>query len=158
MRQGDRCLERRDRGGEGLAGRKGASGREHRSGNIGTGASVRKYRNGKQAKTLGGVFACFPFARSGWADSRNPDWDDLPDKAGCLNNLYIRGGYRHPGLGSKLFGMAMDWLDGFRGAEVVFIFVSNGNEAALKFYLSRGFAFSHDVFGGFIQATYRRRT
>ncbi|MBO7746823.1 GNAT family N-acetyltransferase [Paenibacillus sp. MWE-103] len=87
-----------------------------------------------------------------------PDWDDLPDKAGCLNNLYIRDGYRHLGLGSKLFGMAMDWLDGFRDADVVFIFVSNGNEAALNFYLSRGFAFSHDVFGGFIQATYRRRT
>ncbi|MFC4810185.1 GNAT family N-acetyltransferase [Paenibacillus sp. GCM10023250] len=98
-----------------------------------------------------------PRAEQGATQGLYPDWADLPDKVGCLNNLYIRDGYRHLGLGSKLFGMAMDWLDGFRDVDVVFIFVSNGNEAALNFYLSRGFAFSHDVFGGFIQATYRRR-
>ncbi|NBD25178.1 GNAT family N-acetyltransferase [Paenibacillus glycinis] len=86
-----------------------------------------------------------------------PDWDDLPDKVGCLNNLYLRDGYRHLGLGSKLFGMAMEWLDSFSDVDVIFIFVSNGNEAALDFYLGRGFAFSHDVFGGFIKTTYKRR-
>ncbi|MBL0388258.1 GNAT family N-acetyltransferase [Tumebacillus sp. ITR2] len=84
-----------------------------------------------------------------------PDWDHLPDKIGCLNNLYIRDGYRDMKLGSKLFTLSMEWLESFPDVEVVFIFVSNGNEAALNFYLSRGFTYSHDVFGGFIKAVYK---
>lgn len=85
-----------------------------------------------------------------------PDWADLPNKVGLLNNLYLRDEYRAWGLGSKLFEMAMDWLESFDDVDVIFVFVSNGNEAALKFYLSRGFTYSHEVFDGFITAVYKR--
>jgi ribosomal protein S18 acetylase RimI-like enzyme len=94
------------------------------------------------------------------ADSENslgfyPDWEHLPEKVGCLNNLYIRDHYRDMRLGSKLFEMSMEWLESFADVDLVFIYVSNGNEKALDFYLSRGFTFSHDVFGGFIKAVYK---
>jgi ribosomal protein S18 acetylase RimI-like enzyme len=84
-----------------------------------------------------------------------PAWDNLPNKIGCLNNLYLRDEYRNMRLGSRLFEMAMEWLESFPDVDLVFIYVSNGNDAALNFYLSRGFTFSHDVFGGFIKATYK---
>ncbi|MBO9596989.1 MAG: GNAT family N-acetyltransferase [Cohnella sp.] len=84
-----------------------------------------------------------------------PDWPDLPNKVGCLNNLYVRDGYRGLGLGSKLFDRAMDWLENFPNVDLVFIYISNGNDEALNFYLSRGFTYSHDVFGGFIKAVYK---
>ena len=35
---------------------------------------------------------------------------------------------------------------------MVFVYISNGNDDALKFYLQQGFAFGHHVFGSFIQA------
>jgi ribosomal protein S18 acetylase RimI-like enzyme len=84
-----------------------------------------------------------------------PEWDNLPNKIGCLNNLYLRDQYRDRGLGSKLFEMSMEWLESFLDVDLVFIYISNGNEAAINFYLSRGFTFSHDVFGGFIKAVYK---
>lgn len=84
-----------------------------------------------------------------------PDWVHLPKKIGCLNNLYLRDEYRDMGHGSRLFEMSMEWLESFPEVDLVFIYVSNGNDAALKFYLSRGFTFSHDVFGGFIKAVYK---
>ncbi|WP_308636894.1 GNAT family N-acetyltransferase [Paenibacillus silvisoli] len=87
-----------------------------------------------------------------------PDWDELPAKVGCLNNLYLRDGYRDKGLGSRLFNLSMDWLESFPDVDLIFIYVSNGNEDALQFYLTRGFAFSHDVFGGFIKALYRYKS
>ncbi|RKP51557.1 GNAT family N-acetyltransferase [Cohnella endophytica] len=98
-----------------------------------------------------------------WAPSKDPetskgfypDWDALPDKIGCLNNLYLRDEYRAMGLGSKLFALSMEWLESFPDADLVFIYVSNGNDEAYDFYLSRGFTFSHDVFGGFIKALYK---
>ncbi|MDR3264958.1 MAG: GNAT family N-acetyltransferase [Synergistaceae bacterium] len=84
-----------------------------------------------------------------------PDWDSLPPKVGCLSNIYFRDGYRGMGLGSKLFGMVMDWFGSFPDISLVFIYVSNGNDAAFDFYLKQGFIFSHDVYGGFIKAVYR---
>ncbi len=84
-----------------------------------------------------------------------PEWENFPNKIGCLNNLYLRDQYRAMGLGSKLFDMSMEWLESFQDVDVVFIYISNGNDAALDFYLSRGFTFSHDVFGGFIKAVYK---
>lgn len=86
-----------------------------------------------------------------------PNWDELPAVMGCVSNLYVREAYKGMGLGSKLFSMAMEWLESFEEAELVMIYISNGNDAALEFYLSRGFTFSHDVFGGFIKAVYKRR-
>ncbi|KIL35028.1 GCN5 family acetyltransferase [Cohnella kolymensis] len=84
-----------------------------------------------------------------------PEWVNLPNKIGCLNNLYVRDQYRDMGLGSKLLEMSMEWLESFPDVDLIFIYVSNGNDAALNFYLSRGFTFSHDVFGGFIKAIYK---
>ncbi|MFC5452885.1 GNAT family N-acetyltransferase [Paenibacillus aestuarii] len=84
-----------------------------------------------------------------------PDWDHLPARMGCLNNLYIRDGYRDLGLGSQLFSMSMGWLESLPDVDLIMIYVSNGNDAASNFYLSRGFTFSHDVFDGFIQAFYK---
>ena len=84
-----------------------------------------------------------------------PDWEQLPEKYGCLNNLYLRDGYRSMGLGSKLFSMSMEWLESFEDVDLIMIYVSNGNDDALNFYLSRGFTYSHDVFGGFIKAVYK---
>ena len=49
----------------------------------------------------------------------------------------------------------MDWLESFADVNLTFIYISNGNDEALNFYLSRGFTYSHDVFGGFIKAVYK---
>ena len=84
-----------------------------------------------------------------------PEWVALPRKIGCLNNLYLLEQYQGMGIGSKLFDMAMEWLESISDVELVFIYVSNGNDEALDFYLKRGFDFSHDVFGGFIKAVYK---
>lgn len=84
-----------------------------------------------------------------------PDWVKLPQKIGCLNNLYLRDQYRHLGLGVKLFEMSMEWLAGLIDVNLIFVYISNGNDAALNFYLKHGFTFSHDVFGGFIKAAYK---
>lgn len=86
-----------------------------------------------------------------------PEWDNLPKKIGCLSNLYFRDEYRGLGLGSKMFEMSMEWLESFPDIDLIFIYVSNGNDAALKFYLSRGFTFSHEVWGGFIKAVYKSK-
>lgn len=84
-----------------------------------------------------------------------PDWDTLPEKAGCLSNLYFRDKYRGMGLGTKLFDMAMEWLESFSDVDITFVYVSNGNQAALDFYLNHGFTYSHEVFGGFIKTLYK---
>lgn len=84
-----------------------------------------------------------------------PEWVTLPQKTGCLSNLYLRNEYRSSGLGLKLFNTAMEWLESFPDVNLTFVYISNGNDAALKFYLEHGFTFSHDVFGGFITAACR---
>lgn len=86
-----------------------------------------------------------------------PSWDNFPSKIGCLNNLYLSEGYRDRGLGSQLFKMAIQWLESFADVSVTFVYISNGNDAALNFYLNHGFTFSHSVFGGFINAVYKRK-
>lgn len=101
-----------------------------------------------------------------WAPSKDPsvskgfypEWLETPCTVGILSNLYVREGYRAHRLGSRLFERAMAWLDGVPDADPIFIYVSNGNDAALRFYLSRGFAYSHEVFGGFIHAVYKKRS
>ena len=87
-----------------------------------------------------------------------PDWLETPQKVGCLNNLYLRDQYRGTQLGSKLFEISRQWLMGFPDCDLAFVYISNGNEAALNFYLNHGFTFSHNVFGGFIKAAYLRKT
>ena len=53
----------------------------------------------------------------------------------------------------------MDWLQQFIGnnkhstsisEDAIVIFVSNGNNEALKFYTKKGFKLSHQILGGFI--------
>jgi len=46
--------------------------------------------------------------------------------------------------------MSMDWLRGFDSIDDIFIFVSNGNDNALKFYLDKGFNVSHKILDGFM--------
>lgn len=80
-----------------------------------------------------------------------PDW--APVRCGCLNHLYLRECCRGTGLGAKLFDMSMEWMREYP-VDCVFVYISNGNEAALDFYLKHGFTYSHDVLGGFIKAAY----
>ncbi len=86
-----------------------------------------------------------------------PDWEELPGKVGCLNHLYFRPEYRGLGFGSKLLEVALEWLEGFDDVPMTFVYVSNGNDYALDFYLKHGFTYSHDVFGGFIKAAFKRK-
>ncbi|RFU70378.1 GNAT family N-acetyltransferase [Peribacillus saganii] len=69
---------------------------------------------------------------------------------GCLSQFYIKEEYRQYGIGSKLFSMSREWLETFDDIEDYFIFVSNGNNSALEFYIRKGFTVSHDILGGFI--------
>ena len=83
-----------------------------------------------------------------------PDWAKLPQKIGCLSNLFVSEGYKGLGLGSKLFNMSMEWIDGFKDCELTFVYISNGNDRAYDFYIHKGFTYSHKVFGGFVKAAY----
>jgi GNAT superfamily N-acetyltransferase len=79
------------------------------------------------------------------------DFDSVKtDDVGCLSQFYIKEGYRCRGIGSALFDRSMSWLRQHEHIKDIFIFVSNGNENALNFYLSKGFKFSHDILNGFI--------
>ncbi|WP_432666675.1 GNAT family N-acetyltransferase [Wukongibacter baidiensis] len=72
------------------------------------------------------------------------------DEVGCLSQFYIKEGYRNIGIGSALFEKSMDWLNSFESISDLFIFVSNGNDNALKFYQGKGFKISHQILDGFI--------
>jgi GNAT superfamily N-acetyltransferase len=72
------------------------------------------------------------------------------ENVGCLSQFYIKEGYRQYGIGSKLFNMSMEWLKTFDDIDDYFVFVSNGNEAALQFYQHKGFIVSHEILDGFI--------
>lgn len=79
------------------------------------------------------------------------DFDSVKhDEVGCLSQFYIKDGYRNVGIGSVLFDKSMDWLNSFTSICDVFIFVSNGNDHALKFYQGKGFNISHQILDGFI--------
>ncbi len=83
-----------------------------------------------------------------------PNWVKLPQKIGCLSNLYLREPYKGLGLGGKLTDIAMKWLASFSDCTLSFVFISNGNDKALEFYKQKGFVYSHEVFNGFIKAAY----
>lgn len=79
------------------------------------------------------------------------DFDSVKtDNVGCLSQFFIKEGYRNTGVGSVLFEKSMDWLSTFKPISDLFIFVSNGNDSALKFYLGKGFKISHQILDGFI--------
>ncbi|MGE5632261.1 MAG: GNAT family N-acetyltransferase [Caulobacteraceae bacterium] len=79
------------------------------------------------------------------------DFDSVKsDDVGCLSQFFIKEGYRNIGVGTVLFEKSMEWLNSFRSINNLFIFVSNGNDNALKFYLGKGFKISHQILNGFI--------
>lgn len=79
------------------------------------------------------------------------DFDSVKNEdVGSLSQFYIKPGYRNRGIGSALFNMSMNWLGTFDSIEDIFIFVSNGNDNALEFYLDKGFNVSHHILDGFI--------
>lgn len=72
------------------------------------------------------------------------------DDVGCLSQFYIKEAYRNYGIGSVLFDKSIEWLRSFSTIQDLFIFVSNGNDDALKFYTRKGFIISHQILDGFI--------
>lgn len=72
------------------------------------------------------------------------------DDVGCLSQFYIKEDYRNTGIGTVLFDRSMDWLSSFKTISDLFIFVSNGNDNALKFYQGKCFKVSHQILNGFI--------
>jgi GNAT superfamily N-acetyltransferase len=79
------------------------------------------------------------------------DFDSVKgDDVGCLSQFYIKEDYRNTGIGSVLFERSKDWLNSFESIQDLFIFVSNGNDNALKFYQHKGFIISHEILDGFI--------
>lgn len=72
------------------------------------------------------------------------------DDVGCLSQFFIKESYRSTGIGSVLFDSSMEWLSSFDSISDLFIFVSNGNDSAMKFYLGKGFKVSHQILDGFI--------
>lgn len=72
------------------------------------------------------------------------------EEVGCLSQFYIKEGYRKMGIGSVLFEESMNWLNSFQSISDLFIFVSNGNDNALKFYQGKGFKICHEILDGFI--------
>jgi GNAT superfamily N-acetyltransferase len=72
------------------------------------------------------------------------------EDVGCLSQFFIREDYRNQGIGGVLFDKSMEWLGSFDQIDDLFIFVSNGNDGALKFYRDKGFKVSHQILDGFI--------
>jgi GNAT superfamily N-acetyltransferase len=85
-----------------------------------------------------------------------PDWLPMPQKIGCLNNLYILPEYRGRHIASTLCNRAMDWMRGVPGLQSAFVYISNGNDSVVSLYKSFGFRYSHGVFGGFITAYWQQ--
>lgn len=84
-----------------------------------------------------------------------PEWDNLPEKIGHLNNLYVQKKYQNMSLGKKLFNLSMKWLESFEDINLILVHVSNGNKTAYDFYIKNGFEFSHDILGGFIKCLFK---
>lgn len=72
------------------------------------------------------------------------------DEVGCLSQFYIKEGYRNIGIGTVLFDESINWLNSYKLINHLFVFVSNGNDNALKFYQCKGFKISHQILDGFI--------
>lgn len=91
---------------------------------------------------------------SGFATLAPVDFFDFSsvkgEDVGCLSQFFIKEGYRDQGIGSELFDKSMEWLGSFGSIEDIFIFVSNGNDSALKFYMDKDFRISHRILDGFI--------
>lgn len=102
------------------------------------------YSNISAKKTYSGGFATLEPVD--FFDFNSVEGDDV----GCLSQFYIKEAYRNTGIGSILFEKSMEWLNSYNEIDDIFIFVSNGNDNALKFYEDKGFKISHEILGGFI--------
>lgn len=99
-------------------------------------------------------------ARPDWAKSISgvneagfyPESLPMPQKIGCLNNLYVLPEYRGMHIAYTLCAKAMDWFREPADVQTAFVYVSNGNGSVISLYRNLGFRYSHDVFGGFILA------
>ena len=79
------------------------------------------------------------------------DFDSVKgNDVGCLSQFYIKEAYRNTGIGTMLFEKSLDWLNSFKQINDIFIFVSNGNDDALRFYQGKCFKISHQILNGFI--------
>lgn len=83
-----------------------------------------------------------------------PNHIDYEQEVGCLNQLYLKENYRHLGIGNELLKQSLEWFKSYDNLKTIFVYISNGNQKALDFYLNNGFVYSHEVFSGFIQAAY----
>ncbi|MFH1513708.1 MAG: GNAT family N-acetyltransferase [Bacillota bacterium] len=81
-----------------------------------------------------------------------PDSLPMPQKIGCLHNLYVLPEYRGRHIAYTLCGKAMAWFRNTADTQTVFVYISNGNDGVISLYRNLGFRFSHEVFGGFILA------
>lgn len=84
-----------------------------------------------------------------------PNWKNIPEKVGHINNLYFRDSYRGRGLGKKLINLSMEWFKNFSDVDLILVHVSNGNDKAYDFYINNGFKFSHDILNGFIKCLFK---
>lgn len=102
------------------------------------------YSNISPKATYAGGFATL-------APVRFFDFDSVKtDDVGCLSQFYLKDEYRGSGVGTALFDRSIEWLRSADSIRDIFIFVSNGNEGALRFYLKKGFSISHQILDGFI--------
>jgi ribosomal protein S18 acetylase RimI-like enzyme len=81
-----------------------------------------------------------------------PDSLPMPQKIGCLNNLYVLPDYRGRHIAYTLCAKTMEWFQNVAAVQTAFVYISNGNDGVISLYRNLGFRYSHDVFGGFILA------
>ena len=68
---------------------------------------------------------------------------------GILKLFYLEPAYRGQGIGHELFLRSMVWIGSFSTKRIQ-IFVTRGNDGAMKFYESHGFKRKKSVFFGMI--------
>lgn len=78
-----------------------------------------------------------------------PSWLECPVTIGEIGNLYVKPEYRGLGIAKTLMDRGMAWLEADPAVKDIYVYVSNGNDAA-DFYARYGFRFNHEVMGGFI--------
>jgi len=78
----------------------------------------------------------------------------MPQKIGCLSNLYVLLEYRGRHIAHTLCTDTMRWLRAVPDIQTIYVYVSNGNDSVISLYKNLGFQYIHDVFGGFVPAYY----
>ncbi len=68
---------------------------------------------------------------------------------GVLKLFYLEPEYRGKGIGHALFSQSTAWINGFTTKNIL-IFVTRGNDGAVKFYQSHGFQRRGSMFFGMI--------